>query len=254
MRPEQFTSDALVAVLCEKTIATMDELKRALGTRVDMTVFRKLRTIRYATSYSHRGMYYALESSAEFDERGIWIHRGVSFSKFGSLVDTAERFVSRSERGFLAPELSVTLGVETKDVLLHLVELRRLSREKFEHIYLYCARNRQIRAAQVAARRAADVDTPFGPASHRAVQLSDEVNEAMASFIATLNEKQRRLYAGLESLRLGHGGDQRVAHWTGLDVHTVAKGRKELQERDIDLGRIRRPGGGRTRLEKKRRK
>ena len=44
----------------------------------------------------------------------------------------------------------------------------------------------------------------------------------------------------------------RIAELTGLDVHTIAKGRRELFERDQQVGRIRRPGGGRKAVEKKR--
>ena len=40
----------------------------------------------------------------------------------------------------------------------------------------------------------------------------------------------------------------------GMNVHTVAKGRKELLEEDLDLDRIRRPGGGRKPIKKKRRR
>jgi hypothetical protein len=67
-----------------------------------------------------------------------------------------------------------------------------------------------------------------------------------------LNEKQRRLYAGLESLKLGYGGDRRIAEFIGLDPHTVAKGRRELLEQDLALDRIRKAGGGRKGAEKKR--
>ena len=67
-----------------------------------------------------------------------------------------------------------------------------------------------------------------------------------------LNEKQRRLYAGLESLKLGYGGDQRIAEFLGMDPHTVAKGRRELLEQDLAVDRIRKSGGGRKRAEKKR--
>jgi len=66
-----------------------------------------------------------------------------------------------------------------------------------------------------------------------------------------LDEKQRRLYAGLESLKLGYGGDQRIAEFIGMDPHTVAKGRRELLEQDLEIDRIRKAGGGRKRLEKK---
>jgi hypothetical protein len=39
---------------------------------------------------------------------------------------------------------------------------------------------------------------------------------------------------------------------TGLDVHTIARGRRELLEGGLLLDRVRRPGGGRKRVEKKR--
>jgi len=83
MRSEIFSADALVRLLQRRIVATMDELKKALGSPVDMTVFRKLRSLPYLVSYSDGGRYYALKQSAEFDERGLWTYRGVRFSQFG---------------------------------------------------------------------------------------------------------------------------------------------------------------------------
>jgi hypothetical protein len=60
MRPLSFRSDALRLLLLRNKIATLDELKHALGTSVDVTVFRKLKPLDYLTSYSHRGRYYIL--------------------------------------------------------------------------------------------------------------------------------------------------------------------------------------------------
>jgi len=72
----------------------------------------------------------------------------------------------------------------------------------------------------------------------------------MNFFLSTLDEHQRRLYVGLEAKRLGHGGDRRLALITGMDVDTITKGRREL-ERAEPYDRIRAPGGGRLRVEKK---
>lgn len=72
----------------------------------------------------------------------------------------------------------------------------------------------------------------------------------MNFFLSTLDERQRRLYAGLESQKLGHGADRRLATITGLSVDTIAKGRGELK-RPKASERIRAPGGGRLRAEKK---
>ena len=60
MRPLTFRSDELRSLLLRNKIATLDELKQALGTPVDVTIFRKLKSIDYLTSYSHRGRYYTL--------------------------------------------------------------------------------------------------------------------------------------------------------------------------------------------------
>ena len=41
-------------------------------------------------------------------------------------------------------------------------------------------------------------------------KISDETRENMDLLLSVLNEKQRRLYLGLESIRLGHGGDVKI--------------------------------------------
>jgi hypothetical protein len=71
--------------------------------------------------------------------------------------------------------------------------------------------------------------------------------------LSRLNEQQRRWVAALESERLGHGGDRRLALITGLDVETIRRGRRELLAslRDCPPGRIRRPGAGRPAAKKK---
>ena len=79
-----------------------------------------------------------------------------------------------------------------------------------------------------------------------------EVKAAIILFFSMLDEKQRRLYAGLEAAKLGHGGDRRIAEFLGFDVHTVAKGRRELFESSVERNQVRTKGGGRKRVEKKR--
>ncbi len=71
--------------------------------------------------------------------------------------------------------------------------------------------------------------------------------------VSTLDEHQRRLYVGLESQRVGHGGDRLLAQITGLSVDTIAAGRRELQAAQ-PTERIRVPGAGRSRVEKKTRR
>ncbi len=84
--------------------------------------------------------------------------------------------------------------------------------------------------------------------------MPDELRAAIVLFFSLLDEKQRRLYAGLEALKTGRGGDAQIADLLGLDVGTVARGRQDLLQQDVEVERVRRTGGGRKSLEKKRRK
>jgi len=234
-------------LLRKQKIATMPELKEALGTRADITVFRKLGPLDYRTSYSHRGRYYTLEAIAQFDERGLWSHEGVWFSKWGTLLAAAEHWVANAEAGYFARELKGILHVEVKEALLKLVRQGRLARKRVPRGYLYLAAEASARKRQLLASELRDTQEGFA-----AWAASDETKAAIVLFVSLLDEKQRRLYAGLESLKLGRGGDRKIAELTHMDAQTVARGRGELLARDVEVERVRRGGGGRKRLEKKR--
>lgn len=71
--------------------------------------------------------------------------------------------------------------------------------------------------------------------------------------MSRLNEQQRRWYAAVEALRMGHGGIRRMSQITGLDEQTIRRGKQELEEdlKDRPEDRIRLPGAGRPPVEKK---
>jgi hypothetical protein len=75
----------------------------------------------------------------------------------------------------------------------------------------------------------------------------------MNLLLSRLQEQHRRWYAAVESTRLGHGGDQLVAQITGLDPKTIQRGRQELAASlaEHPTDRVRAPGAGRPRAEKK---
>lgn len=114
MRLPFFSDDPLLRVLRVKKIAALPDLQRALGSQVPLTVFRKLKELGYRTSYSHRGRFYTLDRIARFDGQGLWSHRAVWFSRFGTLVDTAEAFVNRSSSGYFVAELEDALHVSVQ--------------------------------------------------------------------------------------------------------------------------------------------
>ena len=71
--------------------------------------------------------------------------------------------------------------------------------------------------------------------------------------LSQLDEKQRRLVAGLLSSAVGRGGVTLLSRITGLDHKTVRRGRDELSNglKECPTGRVRREGAGRPPVEKK---
>jgi hypothetical protein len=79
------------------------------------------------------------------------------------------------------------------------------------------------------------------------------LHEQMNLVLQRLDEQERRWVAGLESKKIGYGGDTVVACITGLHVDTIRRGREELDAglRDRPTDRVRRAGAGRPPVKKK---
>ena len=70
-----------------------------------------------------------------------------------------------------------------------------------------------------------------------------------------LNERQRRLWAAEEAMKLGHGGIVIVSNALRISPNTIKKGIQEIAAGQADSalgaeGRIRKTGGGRKPKEK----
>lgn len=250
MRPLSFDPQLLRKHLLRHKIATLPELKQALGTSANLTVFRKLKLLDYLSSYTHRGRYYALRESVRFDDSGLWSHEAVWFSRHGTLVATIQAFINQAPHGWFADELADALHAEVQDPLHDLVQTGRLRRTEVAGRFLYTAADHRQSKDQLRARQTARAVPMVANAS--ALQVSpDELKAAILLFYSLLDEQERRLFAGLESIKLGHGGDTKLAVFLGLDPHTVARGRQQLLDQTVTLGRTRRAGGGRKLVEKK---
>ena len=255
MKSKIIPAKTIEKLLYTQKMATMAELKAILGTHVDMTIYRKLKALPYLKSYSDRGKYYTLEDIPAFDLQGLWSYKSVCFSRFGTLLDTLEQVINKGDSGYYETELERMLKVCVRAPLLKLCNEQRIQREKVSGRYLYCSGAPNVSMQQLQSRRELleDVELTGVEAVGREI-LHHELKAAIILFFSLLNEKQRRLYAGLESLMCGYGGDRKVADLLGLDEHTIAKGRNEVLQRDIEIERTRRAGGGRKLLEKKRQK
>jgi hypothetical protein len=248
MAKRSFSANTVRAFLESQSVATLEDLKDTLGTTGTMTVFRTLKALGYVSSYSHRGKYYTLQEIPDFDQQGLWGWHSVWFSRYGNLVETAQAFVEQADRGLTAGELERLLHIECKRALLTLYRKHRVARDRIGGVYVYLAKDRGQQRHQKLHRQA-QADALVAPSVEL---MSHDLQAAIILFFSLLNEQQRRLYAGLEAHKFGHGGDRKIAALLGLDVHTVARGRRELLGGAVEPERVRRTGGGRKAVEKKR--
>lgn len=237
-------------LLVDSKISSIDEILEVSEADTRMTAFRILKTLDYLSSYSHRGSFYTLREVADFDENGLWSLGDVRFSRDGSLINTLVRLVTESSAGCSVSELDDLLGVETKHGALQAFKRKLMTREKIGGRFVYLSVDAKSRRMQKLEREERNADAALGIGLD-ATLLPDEAKVAIILFFSLLDERQRRLYAGLEAAKLGHGGDRKIAEFFDLDPHTVAKGRRELLGGAISE-RIREPGGGNRPIEKKR--
>jgi len=250
MRTEEYHASRLVEWLERERILTLDRVADALGRPSRMTVFRKLAQLGGRASYSHHGRYHTLDRIAEYDRNGLWSYRGVHFSRQGTLLRTILHLVEHSAQGYFASELHAVVQVRVHNPLAHLYGSQLLARDQIGDQYLYVSPTGgkvQLEERYDAIQRAHERE------SRDIEEISGEMGESMRMLLSALNEKQRRLYLGLESIRLGHGGDAKISLVTGVNVKTIARGRQELQARNVTAERIRDVGGGRPSFKKKRR-
>lgn len=239
MRTPSCSSQTVTSLIQKNIVVTFPELHAALGPVSHRTVCRKLVEAGCRSSYSHRGGYYTLEECIDYDAYGVWSYGNIHFSRNGTLLDTLVVLVDASEAGMFARDLRPIVKLEVLASLTRLIKTRRLSRTKVGDHYLYCSMDPATRRRQVRNQTA---PSPM---------LDETYANASRTFLGLLDEKQRRMYAGLESLRPGSGGDRQIAEQLDMSRSTVTRGRKQLLSGEFEKERIRKVGGGRKSVKKK---
>ena len=84
-------------------------------------------------------------------------------------------------------------------------------------------------------------------------KYNQEIELKMQQYFSSLNQKEKRHYAALESLKLSHGGKKYIGDLLGISQYCIRMGIKELNNSElkaqIPKGKQRRPGGGRKKKE-----
>ena len=240
----QNKENQLVSSFHNYFVLTMENLKTILQTTSRMTVFRNLKHLPYKSSYSHCGKYYTLDSIANYDHNGIWAYNQIYFSKFGTLKNTVLHSIEKSSSGFTSYELEEFLRVPVHNTVFDLWKNHKIKREQLAKKYIYLSVMKGDAQFDLRKQDIAIKNNMF------AKDISDEY---LALFMSLLNEKQKRLFAGYESIKTGYGGDKVISQKTGLNIKTISRGRKELLSKDIDIEKIRKTGAGRPSLKKTKR-
>lgn len=247
MKTEPKIKKLIDAFNLEKVL-TIDVMKAILETGSRMTIFRRLKEIGYYSSYSHRGKYYTLCSIPQFDRNCLWNYAGVHFSRYGSLMETIPVIVKKSEAGYFASDLENLLHVFVHNALGKLCLSGQLVRKQIGDQYLYLspvlAESQLFAREKILSHEIAQSDHPLQGVTQQ------QPDEPLKTLLSAFDEKQKRLFLGFESFMFGHGGDVRMATAAGVNVKTVARGRKELLSKEIELERIRSKGAGRPPLKK----
>ena len=231
-------------------IATLSEVQKKLNANITKTVHRYLKKLDFFTSYSHKGKYYSHKRYANFDENGLWSYKKIHFSIHGKLTDTIVNLIITSQSGYNSNELRKLLHVEVNNTLLKLEKNKKIIREKINCKFYYFSGNFAIKKRQFLLQRSI-IDEKFSKKLTSKNMEDFKINRGIALLFNQLDEKTRRLYAGLESAKLGFGGDKIISETLGIDPHTVSKGRREILTGDFEKTRIRKTGAGRKSIKKK---
>ena len=241
----KYNTEKLKEEILKMNVLSISNVKQILGTNSPATTARKLKAISAVSCYSHAGGYYTLPRIPEYDKNGLWSCNDIWFSIDGTSLKTICRLIRESSGGLFSCELDKLLHVRTANSLTKLYGDKVLSRYQINSRYLYLWPRHE--KSQLKIRRTSLFASKTVPGYKNV-----EIGHYLMSFLKLLNEKQKRLFLGLESMKYGRGGDYAIAEISGVNRKTIGKGRRELEGENINMERVRIAGGGRKELKKKR--
>jgi hypothetical protein len=155
--PPQESKKALKRFFDRNRVGQLTDLFEVLQTHSRMSVFRRLKSLGYFSSFTHAGRYYTLANLPQFDRWGLWFHHQVGFSKVGTMKATIASVVQGSPGGMTPKELRGLLKLPVSNTLyntLHeLVGSSELVAHKSGGVSLYVSADAQRAAEQIASRQ-----------------------------------------------------------------------------------------------------
>ncbi len=157
MLSEKKSEIALRNLFQKNVVTDMQGLFETLETRSRMSVFRRLKRMKYFSSYTHSGRYYTLSTIPKFNKDGLWFYQEIGYSRFGTLKSTIIALIERSKEGLIQADLQSMLRVRVQDTLLGLYRNDTIRREKVGGAYVYLCSKKSDAKLQLRSRREAGI-------------------------------------------------------------------------------------------------
>src|SRR3989304_3512270 len=99
-----------------------------------------------------RQKYYTLLETANFNETGIFNHKGILFFRNGGIRELVIKEIESSEKGFTAEELNTKIGTRVSVQLHQFVRKNLITRRKYSSFYVYYSIDESTQKKQVNNR------------------------------------------------------------------------------------------------------
>jgi len=144
-------TDELRELFKKNIVMEIDDMqKQTSSSRI--TVLRHLKEIGYITSYNKNAKYYTLLEVANFNETGIFNHKGILFFRNGGIRDLVIKEIESSEKGYTSEELNTKIGTRVSVQLHQFVRKNLIIRRKYSSFYVYYSIDESIQKKQVNNR------------------------------------------------------------------------------------------------------
>jgi len=129
-----------------------DELLKMIGCAT-RTLYIKLEGCEYMSSINQKRKFITLSTTPEYDENGLWEHRGAIFSKWGGIKETIVHLVNSSTMGLTPCQISSLLKTTVTPQLLDCLKERRMIRVRFGRNQVYFSSDKSISKLQIEKRK-----------------------------------------------------------------------------------------------------
>jgi hypothetical protein len=134
-------------------VVEFSDIQAALDNASRATTFRYLKQVPYRRSYNQNGRYYMQQLPSRYDSLGLFAHKGILFSKDGSLTATLVRLIQEAQAGYTQRELRDVLKVRVQVLLLEAIRRQSIDRQQIDRVFVYLHTDPITQQTQLHHRR-----------------------------------------------------------------------------------------------------